>query len=232
MKTRWEQLKTALEEFIQQQKGRWAVVVLDLSDERELLINEKVIFHGASVTKVLTAVSILTMIEKGEEDFARNVGDGQTIEDLLTIMINKSDNEAWDILNQIAGFKNMQHIGEAIGMKGLNVHTNELTAYDAGIFLKSLYRGRVLNRQLTEFLFGIMQKTHDETRIPQAVAPHIPVIHKTGYYEDVYHDAAIIMYEKPYVLVVFGKETTIPKGRKTIQGVSKIVYDFYEKKLP
>lgn len=193
------------------------------------MINESEVFHGASVSKLATAVTVLNKIERKEESFSKVV-DGSTVDTLLTRMVNRSDNDAWASLNQLVGVDAIQQYGKIIGMDNINVYENQLSPLDVYILLKSLYFNEVLNPEDKVKLFNLMQNTQDESRIPAPIPINIPVAHKSGNYNDVYHDAGIVMYKRPYIIVVFGRGAETLEGRRVIQSISKAVFEYYQTK--
>jgi len=216
-----ESLEQNLKKLTDKNKGLWGIVFKDLNSNKQILLNEHKLIYGASLTKVITAVSVLDKIEKNKIKFTPN------IEKLITAMINRSDNDSWETLNYLVGFNFMQALGKELGMANLNVYGNELTPEDMTNLLDKLYRGDILSETNREFLFALMQDTETEDRIPAGVPENIQVIHKTGTLDDNIHDAGIILTERPYILVVMSKNTNRKEGTKIIQEVSKTIFDHF-----
>lgn len=223
----YEDLKSEINKITAGSPGTWGIVVNDLTNNNSLMINENEIFHGASTTKIITAVVILQKIEKGEINFDVKIN-GQTIKELLTKMINQSDNDAWGTLNTIATHDDRQNLGINLGMSSLNIDDNKLSPLDMKILLRYLYKGQTLMSDDRSFLFLLMQNTQDETRIPNPIPLNIPVIHKSGNIDDVFHDVSIVFYDRPYILIVMGKGTNAGEGRKIIQDVSRTVFTYFQ----
>lgn len=223
----FEDLKDDLLSLLASRNGTWGIVIKDLNTSRQLFINEDSIFHGASLTKVLTAVTILDKIEKNQESLSRKIQE-ETIETLLATLINRSDNRAWQTLNAIAGFNNMQTQGESLGMNNLNVYENELTPKDVATLLESLYYRKVLNEKNRQFLFTLMQDTETEDRLPAGVPEDLKIVHRSGTLDEYLHDAGIVFYDRPYILVVMGKNTNREEGTAAIKEVSATVYKYFK----
>ena len=223
-----DSLKKELEVFLQNQKGEWGIVVIDLTLNQKLYINENKRFHGASTTKVLTALSMFKKVEDGKDSLSRNVG-GSKIEDLIKVMLNKSDNDSWYLLNNMLGFVYMQKVGANLGMENFDLVINEVTAKDMAVLLESIYSSESLSPYHRNLLFQYMQNTIVENRLPSGVPKGIPVIHKIGTYGTSIHDAGIVLSENPYILVAMSTGTTLETGTKSIQEISKIVYNFINK---
>lgn len=205
-----------------QYQGEWSVYFKKVGEDPTINFQTDYIYHGASVTKIITAVAILQQVDQKKMSLDETIGD-TNLRSLLTAMINRSDNDSWDYLNNRIGFPNMQEMINNIGMKKTNVGGNQTTTADMGLFLEQLAEGKLLSDNSTKFLLTLMTKTETENRISAGLPAGAEIFHKTGTFgEEALHDAAIIKYQgETYVLIIFGRKTNWEEGAKTIQEITR-----------
>lgn len=214
-----EKLVYDLESFLATQSGTWGVAITPLaSNHRSLNINTFGInldrpFPAASIMKVLVAANLINRVEKGEFSFEEKL-EGGILKDLVRSMINRTDNEAWEILNKFLGLKKIQVFGENLGMENLNIYKNSFTPKDVNTLLWALYQKRVASANLVDLLLSWMQHTETEDRIPTAIQQELAlqqaqdetplVYHKAGTWPKTgtYSDAAIIEAKNPFILTI------------------------------
>lgn len=204
--------------------GEWSVYYKEVGQPPIIDISSDHIYHGASVTKVLTAIALLKKVDNHEISLTNKAGD-TTLSSLLTAMVNRSDNDAWEYLNNLVGFPLLQKLTGDLGMKTTNLADNKTTTADMGLLLEKLIQGQLLSPDSTKLLLTLMTKTETENRITPAIPQGAEIFHKTGTFgQEAFHDAAIIKYNgKTFVLVIFGRKTNWEEGSKTIQQITKSV---------
>lgn len=107
---------------------------------------------------------------------------------------------------------------------------------------RTLYNATYLSRTLSEKALKLLTKTDFKKGLVQGLPKNIIVAHKFG--ENTYdvsdkkmsnrelHDCGIIYYpQHPYLLCIMTKGFDFPDLEKVISGLSKIVYDYVDKKV-
>jgi hypothetical protein len=107
-------------------------------------------------------------------------------------MINQSNNNAWDVLNSMIGFDNLQKFAENNKIVGTNIYDNEMTAQGVGVLLEDIYKDKYISNSSKDFLLKQMTNTNNEKMLPASVDSNIIVYHKTGTYLGNIHDAGIV----------------------------------------
>jgi beta-lactamase class A len=163
---RLERLRARLQEMSAAFPGVMGVAVRDLSTGQELSINGDRAFPMASVYKVPIMVEVFRQIDAGRfaltdritlTDAERTLGSGvlslmssglnPTIEDLITLMIILSDNEATDILLKKVGPENVTATMRSFGLKSIRV---DRTTFELIRDYVALYDDRVRGKSYQE----------------------------------------------------------------------------------
>ena len=202
--------------------GEWGVYFKEVGQETLYDKNSDVVYSAASLNKLITAITILKKVDEGKLTLDTTIG-RTSIQALLETMINRSDNDSWDTLNNLATFPSMQEVVKSLDLNNTSMFTNQTTADDMATLLQKLWTKKILSEKSTTLLLSLMQKTETEDRIPIALKSGIEVYHKTGSLdENALHDVAIIRYQdKTYVLVILGRKTTRVEGTRTIQEITR-----------
>jgi beta-lactamase class A len=148
-------------------------------------------FDAASTAKVLTAVFYVKQVESGRFTLDQAIGD-KTARRQLQLMLQQSDDNAWELLNQAVGHDRLQQYAEGLGLNSYNVQANLMTSADLAKLLKDLAGGQLLSAAHTGLLLSYMQNTNYEDFISPAVPAGYRLYHKVGIDEDVINDTAII----------------------------------------
>lgn len=161
------------------------------------------VFRAASTTKLLTAALFLRQTENGVHNLDQTVGSG-TARTQLKLLIEKSDNAAWDSFDSMLGRSSLDKYAVEVGMQEYSAATNRTNSTDIALLLEKLYKRELLNEENTKLLLSHMQVASEQQYIVSAVPEGVAVYHKAGYLTDRVHDAAIIDDGKrPFVLVIF-----------------------------
>ena len=156
-----------------------------------------------------------------------------TLRDLATMMVAVSDNSATNVLIDRVGMENVNALMDSLGlahtrlrrkMMDLNAagegRENVSTPAEMMALLENLYRGKVLNQQLTTDFFKILS-IHKESFIPRDLPEGLKVANKPGELEGVRNDSGIVFVEnRPYVICVM--TTYLRRERDGEQAISRI----------
>ncbi len=160
-------------------------------------------FTAASTTKVLSAVAYYHLVEQGQLSLSTVLG-AYPVSYQLELMVNDSDNDSWQLIDDAIGTAARVAYAQSIGLN-YDADDNTLSAADMAKLLGQLYAGKLLNPQHTAQLLSYMQHTNNETMIPAAVPASLTVYHKYGELDTgELHDAAIISNGKTaYAVVIY-----------------------------
>jgi len=156
-----------------------------------------------------------------------------TLRDLATMMIAVSDNSATNVLIDRVGMDNVNAFLNSLGlhetrlrrkMMDLKAATegreNVSTPMEMMNLLEALYRGRMLNKEMTEDLFKVLA-THKDSWIPRDLPDDLKIADKPGALEGVRNDSGVIFVEKrPYILCVM--TTYLRRERDGEEAISKV----------
>ena len=156
-----------------------------------------------------------------------------TLRDLATMMVAVSDNSATNVLIERVGMDNVNAFLKSQGLaetrlrrKMMDVKAaaegreNVSTPSEMMRLLKSIYRGEVLNKEMTED-FSKVLSTHKDSWIPRDLPEGLKIANKPGALEGVRNDSGIVFVDKrPYVICVM--TTYLRNERDGEEAISKI----------
>jgi len=156
-----------------------------------------------------------------------------TLRDLATMMVAVSDNSATNVLIDRVGMENVNAFLDSLGlthtrlrrkMMDLKAATegreNVSTPAEMMALLEALYRGKVLNKEMTDDFFRVLS-THKDSWIPRDLPDDLKVANKPGALEGVRNDSGVVFVEKrPYILCVM--TTYLRRERDGEEAISKI----------
>lgn len=198
-------LQPALESISKKYPYNTSVAVVDLNSGNAVQSGDSAPYVAASTTKILTAMMYLHEVEEGKASLNTSIG-GRKASEQLRLMINRSDNTAWDQLNKYLGYRNLEAYAKQHGLTSFNAKQNTVTSSDMARLLAKFYKQEIINAENTKLLLSWMQNTSEERFIPASVPANITTHHKAGFLTDRVHDVAIIDNGKtPLALVVYSK---------------------------
>ncbi|MFD1318041.1 serine hydrolase [Loigolactobacillus zhaoyuanensis] len=146
------------------------------------------------------------------------VGTQLSYQDLLTRMIQDSDNTATNIvIDKLGGLNVVNQVAAQLGAKDTQLQRKMLdtqtlaagkdnltTVQDIGNLLTKLYKHQLISKPADDAMLGILATTKNHSKLPQSLPAGTTVYNKTGEYPDygVQNDAAIIKNEKGAFVVV------------------------------
>lgn len=180
-----------------------SVSLIDLSDNQAEQYGDSSAFTAASTTKLITAADFLHEVELGQQSLNETVN-GHTAVYEIQQMIVVSDDEAWDDLNELLGFNQLQFYANSVGLSSFQSVANTVTSNDMATLLEQLYEGQLLNSINTQLLLSYMKQANYRQYIVPAVPSDDTIYHKVGLYEDNVDDEAIIVNgKKAFAIVIF-----------------------------
>jgi beta-lactamase class A len=243
------------------------IVVEDLSTGWRIEINPDKLFPSASLAKVpimascfLSAagnkldleskVRLLRRDKVAGSGVIKNLPDGSvfSVNELMTIMITKSDNTASNLLIDLLGRDYLNESFHKLGLRNTNLarkmmdffsrkqgRENYTTARDMAFLLEEIYYGRLINREYSRRCLEMLMAQRIRDRIPARLPPGTPVAHKTGLEYGVCHDAGIVFVpEGNFIICVLTRhnyKNSYP-AKRFIARIAGKVYDFYRTEIP
>ncbi len=102
---------------------------------------------------------------------------------------------------------------------------NFTTPHDMALCLRSLYQGRYLDRARTDLAVDVMARQQYREKIPLLLPETTRIAHKTGEIHGVRHDVALILTDRPYLLVCLTHEVQdVLAADRAIAELSRDVY--------
>jgi beta-lactamase class A len=156
-----------------------------------------------------------------------------TLRDLATMMVAVSDNSATNVLIDRVGMDNVNVFLKAQGLRDTRLRRkmmdlkaaaegreNVSTPNEMLNLLQALYRGEILNKEMTADFFKVLS-THKDSWIPRNLPDDLKIADKPGALEGVRNDSGVIFVDKrPYVLCVM--TTYLHRERDGEEAISNI----------
>jgi len=165
-----------------------------------------------------------------------------SLSDLATLMIALSDNTATNMLIDQVRMANVNRTLDELGLKQIRLRRkmidqaasargdeNTATPREAMALMEKLYRGQVVNRQLSDDALKIL-KIRKSSPIPRLLPDSVEIANKPGSIEGVACDWAVVYVpNRPYAIAVMtnynGPEAEA--ADEAIAKVSKLAYDYF-----
>jgi beta-lactamase class A len=181
-----------------------SVSATDLHDNKIQSLGQQKAMGAASTTKVLTAVYYLKQVESGRQNL-NTLLNGKTAKKQLQLMLQQSDDTAWQLLNERLSHSGLETYAHSLGLNSYNADINAISADDMTRLFSDLGSGYLLNTAHTDMLLSYMQHTNYEDFISPAVPAAYPFYHKVGLDEDLVNDTALIqnLQNESLVLTIF-----------------------------
>ena len=166
-----------------------------------------------------------------------------TLRDLATMMVAVSDNSATNVLIDRVGMDNVNALLGSLGLSHTRLrrkmmdlkaaaegHENISTPREMMTLLDQLYRGKVLNQEMTGDFFTMLS-THKDSWIPRDLPEGLKIADKPGSLEAVRNDSGVIFVEnRPYILCVMTAYLRNERdGEEAISKISLATYRMFDR---
>ncbi|OIO37421.1 MAG: hypothetical protein AUJ75_04240 [Candidatus Omnitrophica bacterium CG1_02_49_10] len=242
--------------------GEAGIVVRDMKGGYEIVIDGDKPFPSASLAKAPIMAAYLLAAEEGRVCLDETIrlkgyhkvggsgvlkgvktGKSFTVEQLMELMITKSDNAATNMLIERLGFDYLNDAFKRLGLRNTNISRymmdfkkrskgieNYTTANDVDLLLSDIYNGRLINKEVSDRCMGLLKEQKMADRIPARLPPSTVVAHKTGLEKGICHDAGIVFAPKGdfavTVLTRHHNKDSRP-SKKFISQIAFMVYTIY-----
>jgi beta-lactamase class A len=185
----------------------------------------------------------LSAEDDSEKDLYEHIGDTLPIRELVFRMITVSSNLATNLLIERVTPQRttqfMQELGtnDVIVWRGVEDNkafrlwlNNAATARGLMQILLKLAKREVVSPQDSDEMIKILLQQKFNEMIPAQLPANVRVAHKTGWNDDLYHDAGIVFPPngKPFVLVILTRGCkTESDAHALIASLAKIIYDHW-----
>jgi beta-lactamase class A len=166
-----------------------------------------------------------------------------TLRDLATMMVAVSDNSATNVLIDRVGMENVNAFLTEQGLRDTRLRRkmmdlkaaaegreNISTPSEMAKLLQALYRGEILNKEMTDDFFKVLS-THKESFIPRNLPEGLKIANKPGELEGVRNDSGVIFVDKrPYILCVMTTYLRHERdGEEAISNISLAAWRMFER---
>ena len=221
--------------------GGYAVYLEELGSGSTVGVGDTTLMEAASVIKVPEAIYLLNRVDAGQlalddridlhpEDFlggtgslygTAHPGDRYSYQQLLSLLIQQSDNTAWMALRRTLGDGSINAYAASIGAGDCNQVTDNCTARSAGHMVAQLARGQLLGAASTRLLLGLLETTIFNDRINWYLGG-TTVAHKVGMEGSVRNDCGVVFLPAdPFAICVFTTVDDVDQGVQVIRDIAR-----------
>ena len=148
-------------------------------------------------------------------------GDQYTYRQLLSLLIQQSDNTAWMALRRLLTDAAIDSYAASIGAGDCAQVTGLCSARSAGHMLAQLARGRLLSAGSTSLLLGLLETTIFNDRINWYLGG-TTVAHKVGMDGSVRNDCGVVfLASDPFAICVFATVADADLGTQVIRDIAR-----------
>lgn len=233
----------------------YSIYFKDLDSPLWFGVNEETSFVPASLFKIPIALTIYKQGENNPSFLEKRVvytnevakinenentevsslivGNSYTIEELVTIMLELSDNGAKNLLISNLDVRYIKDLFRVMLLVDpLSQQGYEISSRKYALFLRLLYNSSYLNEEHSNYILTLLSKSTFKDGLVAGLPAGIDVAHKFGTYTEingrysVLHDCGIVyVADDPYVVCIMTKGKNIPSLLKVISHVSKMIYE-------
>lgn len=237
-----------------------SVYFRDLNNGPTIGIAEKEMFTPASLLKVPLMMAYLKKAENNpailkkkivyaleqqeENDIIQNIAPKETlkigekyeVEELIKRMIVYSDNEAANLLLDVAANDFLANVYLDLGIEAptLEKMENFMTVKEYASFFRILYNSSYLNRTMSEKALGFLSEIRYKGGLRAGIPDDVMLAHKFGerVFENIHqlHDCGIVYHDvSPYILCLMSRGDNFGNLDDVIKDISKNVYNEVDK---
>lgn len=236
-------------------KGKYAIVIKNLSGGENFSLNEHEVFEAGSLYKLWVMAKAIKNVEAGvlpeDKILSEDVGvlnrifdidpnSAEQTEGTITLSVASALNQMITISHNYAALLLVQELrlsSVAAFLREFNfdqstVGTNgsapQTTASDVAEFFEKLYKGELASELYSEKMMDLLERQQLNNKLPKYLPEGTVVAHKTGEIGWFSHDGGIVFNPKGDYIIVVLSESESPKGaEERIAEVSKAVFEYF-----
>lgn len=259
---RWARMESAVRKRINAFKGEIGLVIKDMKTGQCFEASADELFPSASMVKVPIMVACLKAEEEGRISPQERLkmtgadktggsgslrryrsGSSFTIDNLVELMVTRSDNTAANMIIDKLGFDYINGTFKEVGLEKTNLSRklmdlrsrdrgveNLTTARETAEVLEKIYKKGCISPNVSDKCLEVLKQQKINDRIPRLLPRDAVVAHKTGLEREVCHDAGIVFTANgDFVISVFTKTWYKPVyAKRFIARVAALVYEVYK----
>ena len=236
-------------------EGFYGVAVLDPASGKTAALNADETFGAASIGKLPALITLYhaaarsqvnledsVSIRRSDYQLGSGVLQNQPVGYTVTLrwcaylMVNESDNTAWEMLHRYLGWDTIEAETYDIGARSTGYwDPNTTTPNDVLLMLRKISAPSFTTQEMSSEMLTAMTDTYLEDRIPAPLPSGVRVAHKTGSYGDSFGDAGVVFYRSPggdgkrYFLVVLAEGASEAEARDAMRDMSLATYEAFTK---
>jgi beta-lactamase class A len=251
------QLRSQIARLASHVPGAAALEVLDLSTGYRVGYNARLSMPAASTIKIPVMVEVFRQLSEGRFDLRRKVtllsrdkdwgsgelcdaavGSTHTVAELLSKMIDISDNTATNMLIRLVGRSHINATMANLGLEHTRLHNDvrtdgwsirsELRSSPADMvrLLSLMARHQLVDEWSSNEMISILEDDQFNTLLPASLPDDVTIAHKTGSLYDTLNDVGIVYAEQsPYVIAVMTTGlSSLGSGRSFIHSLSRLTF--------
>jgi beta-lactamase class A len=221
--------------------GSYGAYLEELGSGATIGVGDTTDLEAASVIKVPEAIYLLRQVDGGQVklddkvtleagDFmsgtgslygTANPGDQYSYRQLLTVLIQQSDNTAWLALRRVLGDGSIDSYAASIGAGDCDQVSDLCSPRSVGHMMAQLARGRLISSASTQMLLGLLETTIFNDRINWYL-PNVTIAHKVGMDTSVRNDCGVVFLSNdPFAICVFTTVDDVDQGTQVIRDISR-----------
>jgi len=251
-------LQNQLDRAVFHAPGTVGIAIEDLATGYTSGVNATASLPAASTIKIPVMVEVFRQMSDGVIDLnskmhllksdrdwgsgdlaGGRVGETKTVEQLLWLMINDSDNTATNMLIRRVGRQHVNRTMTELGLRSTRLDDyirsegNQIryalrsSARDMVKLLGLMARNHLVDEWSSREMLAILTGQTHNTLLPQPLPRETKIAHKTGSLHDTLNDVGIVYRtDEPYIIAVMTTQLqNLSVGRHFIRKVSKIAYE-------
>ncbi|MFZ0217036.1 MAG: serine hydrolase [Candidatus Dormiibacterota bacterium] len=239
------QFQLQLQTYLQGMGGTYGVYLENLTSNQTLGLNPTASMEAASDIKMPTALYLLHQVDGGQihltdqvtlqqSDFMggtgllyyrAKVGDKYSYQDLLALLIQQSDNTAWQALDRQLGATQIDAFAASLGAPDCHQSTDQCTAQELGTLFSRLSHATAVSAASTTLLESLLETSAFSDRINYYLAG-TTIAHHVGIDGRVMNDAGMVSSTHPFVLSMLTDCPDPDTGVQAIRDVARAAVTF------
>jgi beta-lactamase class A len=252
-------LQTQLAAMMMHAPGHVAMSIEDLTTGLSTSVNGNAQMPAASTIKIPVMVEVFRQLAAGNFDLNRTVtltssdrdwgwgdlcdaasGSRYSVQRLLTLMIDDSDNTATNMLIRLVGRTNVNRTMAGLGLTQTQLHDYirsdgpiryalRTSPHDMVHLLDAMAHHTLVDDWSSREMIDILSEQTHNGLLPAPLPAGLTIAHKTGTLHDTLNDVGIVFLNgEPYVIAVMATDLpTLDAGYRFIHGVSRVAYDAF-----